>query len=104
MGRYDQIRKLLSKAAGIAVLLAGGLLAASLCFGAPGDPSPVPSIFGKSTLVYFAGALMIGAIFSYHCARLALRKSNASARQLLTASILYLPAISALIILDRKWP
>lgn len=45
MGRSDQIRKLLSKAAGIAVLLAGGLLAASLCFGAPGDPSPVPSIF-----------------------------------------------------------
>jgi cytochrome c oxidase subunit 2 len=31
--------------AGIAVLLAGGLLAASLCYGAPGDPSPVPSIF-----------------------------------------------------------
>jgi len=41
----DKIRKLASKAAGIAVLLAGGLLAASLCFGAPGDPSPVPSIF-----------------------------------------------------------
>jgi cytochrome c oxidase subunit II len=40
-----QIQKLLSRAAGIAVLLAGGLLAASLCLGAPGDPSPVPSIF-----------------------------------------------------------
>jgi cytochrome c oxidase subunit 2 len=45
MVRSDQIRKLLSKAAGIAVLLAGVLLAASLCFGAPSDPSPVPSIF-----------------------------------------------------------
>jgi cytochrome c oxidase subunit 2 len=45
MLRTDQIRKLLSKAAGIAILLAGALLAASLCFGAPGDPSPVPSIF-----------------------------------------------------------
>src|SRR5271170_2740222 len=45
MVRSDQIRKLLSKAAGIAVLLVGGLLAASLCFGAPGEPSPVPSIF-----------------------------------------------------------
>lgn len=45
MGRFDQIRKLRSKAAGIAVLLAGALLAASLCFAAPGDPSPLPSIF-----------------------------------------------------------
>jgi cytochrome c oxidase subunit 2 len=45
MARSDQIRKLLSRAAGIAILLAGGLLAASLCFGAPGDPSPIPSIF-----------------------------------------------------------
>jgi cytochrome c oxidase subunit II len=45
MVRFDQIRKLRSKAAGIAVLLAGALLAASLCFAAPGDPSPLPSIF-----------------------------------------------------------
>ena len=45
MVRSDQTRKLLRKAAGIAVLIAGGLLAASLCFGSRGDPSPVPSIF-----------------------------------------------------------
>ena len=45
MARSDQIRKLLSKVAGIAVLLAGALLAASLCFGAPDNPSQVPSIF-----------------------------------------------------------
>jgi cytochrome c oxidase subunit 2 len=45
MVRSDQIRKLVSKAAGIAVLLAGGLLAASLCFGAPDNPSQLPSIF-----------------------------------------------------------
>ena len=45
MVRSNQIRKLLSKAAGIAVLLAGGLLAASLCFGAPDNPSQLPSIF-----------------------------------------------------------
>src|SRR6202046_3495847 len=43
MVRSDQIRKLLSKA--IAVLRAGGLLAASLCFGASDNPSQVPSIF-----------------------------------------------------------
>ena len=45
MGRSKQIRKQLSKAVGIAVLLAGGLLAASLCFGASGNSSQVPSIF-----------------------------------------------------------
>ncbi len=45
MVRSEQIRKLLSKVAGIAVLLAGALLAASLCFGAPGHPSQLPSIF-----------------------------------------------------------
>jgi cytochrome c oxidase subunit II len=45
MIRSGQIQMLLSRAAGIAVLLAGGLLAASLCFGAPRDPSPLPSIF-----------------------------------------------------------
>jgi protoheme IX farnesyltransferase len=64
--------------------------------------SLVPAIYVKSRPVYFAGALMIGAIFSYYSARLAFRKSNASARQLLIASILYLPAIFVLMMLDRK--
>jgi cytochrome c oxidase subunit 2 len=51
MVRFDQIRQIRqirmarSKAAGIAALLAGALLAASLCFAAPGGPSPLPSIF-----------------------------------------------------------
>ena len=66
--------------------------------------SLVPTIFEKSSLVYFTGALMIGAIFSYYSAQLALRRSNVSARQLLVASILYLPAIFVLMMLDRKWP
>lgn len=66
--------------------------------------SLVQAIYEKSSLVYFAGALMIGTIFSYYSARLALRKSNASARQLLLASVLYLPTIFVLMILDRKWP
>jgi heme o synthase len=66
--------------------------------------SLVQAIHEKSGLSYFAGALTIGAIFSYYSARLAFRKSNASARQLLMASILYLPAIFVLIMLDWKWP
>ena len=58
MVRSDQIRKLLSRAAGIAVLLAGGLLAASLCFGASDNPSQLPSIFDpRSTLTKWIGHL-----------------------------------------------
>src|SRR5580693_10381412 len=38
-------RNLLGRMAGIAVLLAGALLAATLCFGASSDPSQIPSIF-----------------------------------------------------------
>jgi len=40
-----QLGSLARKAAGVAVLLAGALLAATLCFGAPADPSQIPSIF-----------------------------------------------------------
>ena len=58
--------------------------------------------YEKSSLFFFAAALLIGAIFSYYSARLPLRKSNTSARQLLLASILYLPAIFVLMMLDRK--
>src|SRR6202046_508403 len=58
MVRSEQIRKLLSKAAGIAVLLAGGLLAASLCFGASDNPSQLPSIFDpRSTPTKWIGHL-----------------------------------------------
>ena len=40
-----QTRGLVSKIAGIAVLLMGFLLAATLCFGGPADPSQIPNIF-----------------------------------------------------------
>jgi heme o synthase len=64
--------------------------------------SSVQATYEKSSLVYLAGALIIGTIFSYYSARLAFRKSNTSARQLLVASILYLPAIFVLMMLDSK--
>jgi cytochrome c oxidase subunit 2 len=40
-----QVRSLARKVAGIAVLLAGVLLAATLCFGAPASSSQIPNIF-----------------------------------------------------------
>jgi cytochrome c oxidase subunit II len=45
MKRSEQTRKMVSKAAGLALLLAGEVVAASLCFGAPQNPSQLPNIF-----------------------------------------------------------
>jgi cytochrome c oxidase subunit II len=45
MNRSAQTRALLARVAGVAVLLAAGLLAASLCFASAPDPSQLPNIF-----------------------------------------------------------
>jgi protoheme IX farnesyltransferase len=62
----------------------------------------VPALNGKMGLVYFTGALMLGTIFTCCSAGLAFRRSNASARRLLVASIVYLPAIFILMMLESK--
>jgi len=62
----------------------------------------VPAIRGESGIVYFAGAVLLGSAFLCCSARFAFRMSIASARQLLFASILYLPVLLALLALDRK--
>jgi heme o synthase len=62
----------------------------------------VPALRGQSGVVYFAGALVLGGVFLYYSARFALQRSVASARQLLFASILYLPVLFALLALDKK--
>ena len=62
----------------------------------------VPTFTTMSGRKYFVGALVVGATFLYCSARFAIRKSNVTARQLLLASILYLPAIFALLVLGKK--
>ena len=62
----------------------------------------VPAIRGESGIVYFAGAVLLGSAFLCYSARFAFRMSTASARQLLFASILYLPVLFALLAFDRK--
>jgi protoheme IX farnesyltransferase len=62
----------------------------------------VPAIRGESGIVYFAGALVLGSAFLFYSARFAFQTSAASARQLLFASILYLPALLAFLALDKK--
>lgn len=62
----------------------------------------VPAMHEETGLAYLAGALVLGAIFVVCSAHLAFRRSNASARQLLVASIIYLPAILILMMLESK--
>jgi protoheme IX farnesyltransferase len=61
-----------------------------------------PAIRGQSGIVYLAGALVLGGVFLSFTARFALQRSIVSARQLLFASILYLPLLFALLALDKK--
>jgi protoheme IX farnesyltransferase len=62
----------------------------------------VPAIRGEAGIVYLAGALVLGSAFLCYSARFAFRVSTVSARQLLFASILYLPVLFALLALDKK--
>ena len=62
----------------------------------------VPALRGQSGIAYLAGALVLGGVFLYYSVRFALQRSIASARQLLFASVLYLPVLFALLALDKK--
>jgi protoheme IX farnesyltransferase len=62
----------------------------------------VPALRGQSGIVYFAGALVLGGGFLYYSTHFALQRSVAYARQLLFASIVYLPVLFALLALDKK--
>ncbi len=63
--------------------------------------SLIPTITGNAGFVYCVGAIALGSIFLVSSARFAFQRSNATARQLLGASIIYLPAVLALMMLDR---
>jgi protoheme IX farnesyltransferase len=62
----------------------------------------VPAVIGESGLVYSVGALILGSFFFFCSARFASRRSNVAARQLLVASIVYLPALFILMMLNKK--
>jgi protoheme IX farnesyltransferase len=64
--------------------------------------SLIPAITSESGLVYSVGALILGSIFFYYSERFAFHRSNIVARQLLAASIAYLPAAFILMMLDKK--
>lgn len=63
--------------------------------------SLMPAIFGMAGVVYFVAALLLGLAFTgfgFVCAR---SKTRADARQLFLASIVYLPALLAAIMIDK---
>jgi protoheme IX farnesyltransferase len=62
----------------------------------------VPAIRSESGIAYLCGALVLGTAFLCYSARFAFQLSTVSARQLLFASILYLPVLFTLLALDKK--
>jgi heme o synthase len=64
--------------------------------------SLIPTIIGESGLVYSVSAVIFSLIFFYYSARFAFHRSNVAARHLLVASIVYLPAVLILLMLNKK--
>jgi protoheme IX farnesyltransferase len=60
-----------------------------------------PFLFGMSGKIYLVGALILGFWFLYTGVRVALDRTNVRARAVLLASVIYLPAIYGLMVLDR---
>lgn len=63
--------------------------------------SLLPTLLGLTGVIYFFGALLLGVGFLIAGIRLATVKSNRYAKQLLHASIIYLPILIALMFIDK---
>jgi heme o synthase len=61
--------------------------------------SLLPVWLGQPSTFYFIGVMLLSLGFFYYGARFVLRRSNSAARQLLMASIIYLPSLLMLMIL-----
>ena len=63
--------------------------------------SLLPTALGISGRVYLYGAIVLGLLFLYSSVRAAFSKSRQEARRLLLASVIYLPLLFILMVLDR---
>jgi protoheme IX farnesyltransferase len=63
--------------------------------------SLLPTLIGLAGAVYFVGALLLGGLFAALGAQHALAPSAPRARRVLLASLLYLPALLALLAFDK---
>lgn len=60
-----------------------------------------PALLGMTGKIYLVGALILGGLFLYTGIRVAFDRTNVRARQVLLASVIYLPVIYGLMIFDR---
>jgi protoheme IX farnesyltransferase len=63
--------------------------------------SLLPTVLGMSGRVYFYGAIVLGLLFLYSSIRAAFSMSRQQARRLLLASVLYLPLLFILMVLNK---
>ncbi|PYS74004.1 MAG: protoheme IX farnesyltransferase [Acidobacteria bacterium] len=63
--------------------------------------SLLPTVLGLSGRIYFFGALALGLLFLYSSIRAAISMSRQQARQLLLASVLYLPLLFILMVVNK---
>ena len=63
--------------------------------------SLLPTALGISGRLYLYGAIVLGLLFLYSSVRAALSKSRQEARRLLLASVIYLPLLFILMVLNR---
>jgi protoheme IX farnesyltransferase len=62
--------------------------------------SLLPTVMGMAGRVYFVGAIVLGLLFLYSSLRAAFSMSRQQARRLLLASVLYLPLLFGLMVLN----
>jgi protoheme IX farnesyltransferase len=63
--------------------------------------SILPTRLGMTGMIYTYGALLLGLGFLASGVMLAVKRSNSSAKQLLFASIIYLPVLLILMVVDK---
>ena len=63
--------------------------------------SLLPTVLGISGKVYLYGAIILGLLFLFSSLRAALSKSRQEARRLLLASVIYLPLLFILMVINR---
>jgi len=66
--------------------------------------SLMPTFLGHADRAYLPGAFLLTSGLAWYAAQLALRRSNATARRLLFASIIYLPALLMLLMAEKTSP
>jgi protoheme IX farnesyltransferase len=63
--------------------------------------SLIPALMGEVGLSYLLGAVILGLLFVYYGARLAVVRSNVLARRVLMASVIYLPLVYVLMMISK---